>query len=338
MVPPDRRATCGSAGSYQLEGNAGGEVQECAPPDGGAAHYRITWAYGGGGDLGHRPPRRVSATTRPRVELEHIAKVADVPAGFWDQFGPGATGVGWDGGLLGLALHLGDRGPTVRPRGRRMAWMMTRRGQGLLPRRRRRAGRAAHVADGGDPDAAPAAADATFALLHRPGPDGCRRTETLTKADVIPHMRGGGDIVEADGGAGAPRGQRRTRPMTLFDGITARVVETPRLSVNILERDGDDPSTPPERTVVFIHGNVSSSLFWQELMQDLPSDLRVIAIDLRGFGDTEHAPVDATRGVRDFSDDVARDARRPRHPDRAPRRAGRWAAASSCSTRSITPR
>ncbi|GAB2843899.1 alpha/beta fold hydrolase [Microbacterium insulae] len=92
--------------------------------------------------------------------------------------------------------------------------------------------------------------------------------------------------------------------MTLFDGIGARLIETPRLNVNILERTGDDPSTPPERTVVLIHGNVSSSLFWQELMEDLPSDLRVIAIDLRGFGGTEHAPVDATRGVRDFSDDV----------------------------------
>jgi pimeloyl-ACP methyl ester carboxylesterase len=92
--------------------------------------------------------------------------------------------------------------------------------------------------------------------------------------------------------------------MTLFDGIMARTVETPRLSVNILERDGDDSATPPDRTVVLIHGNVSSSLFWQELMKSLPSDLRVIAIDLRGYGGTEHAPIDATRGVRDFSDDV----------------------------------
>ena len=92
--------------------------------------------------------------------------------------------------------------------------------------------------------------------------------------------------------------------MTLFDGITARIVETPHLSVNVLEREGDDPAAPAERTVVFIHGNVSSSLFWQETMQDLPSDLRVIAVDLRGFGDTENAPVDATRGVRDFSDDL----------------------------------
>jgi pimeloyl-ACP methyl ester carboxylesterase len=90
----------------------------------------------------------------------------------------------------------------------------------------------------------------------------------------------------------------------LFDGIVERVIDTPRLTVNILERTGDDPGTPAERTVVLVHGNVSSSLFWQEIMQDLPSDLRVIAVDLRGFGGTEHAPIDATRGVRDFSDDV----------------------------------
>lgn len=92
--------------------------------------------------------------------------------------------------------------------------------------------------------------------------------------------------------------------MSLFDGITARVIETSRLSVNILERVGDDPATPHDRTVILVHGNVSSSLFWQHLMQDLPTDLRVIAIDLRGYGGTEHAPIDATRGLRDFSDDV----------------------------------
>jgi len=92
--------------------------------------------------------------------------------------------------------------------------------------------------------------------------------------------------------------------MTLFDGIAARIVDTDRLSVNVLERVADDAATPPERTIVLLHGTVASSLFWQEIMQDLPRDLRVLAIDLRGFGGTEHMPVDATRGVRDFSDDV----------------------------------
>lgn len=93
--------------------------------------------------------------------------------------------------------------------------------------------------------------------------------------------------------------------MTLFDGIRSRRIETPRLSVNILEREGDDPATPPDRTVVFVHGLLGSSLFWQEILQDLPGDVRAVAVDLRGYGDTENAPVDATRGVRDFSDDLA---------------------------------
>ncbi|GAA3029217.1 alpha/beta hydrolase [Microbacterium dextranolyticum] len=92
--------------------------------------------------------------------------------------------------------------------------------------------------------------------------------------------------------------------MTLLDGITSRIIDTDRLSVAILERVGDDASASAEKTIVLVHGNVSSSLFWQELMQDLPSDLRVVAVDLRGFGGTESLPVDATRGVRDFSDDL----------------------------------
>lgn len=92
--------------------------------------------------------------------------------------------------------------------------------------------------------------------------------------------------------------------MTLLDGITSRVVATPRLDVNILERAGDDPNSRPEDTVVFIHGNVSSALFWQETMLGLPRHLRLIAADLRGFGGSQTLPVDATRGVRDFSDDL----------------------------------
>ena len=60
-------------------------------------------------------------------------------------------------------------------------------------------------------------------------------------------------------------------------------------------------------------------------MQDLPHDLRVIAVDLRGYGGTEHAPIDATRGVRDFSDDVHATLDDARHPRRRTSWAGRWA-------------
>lgn len=88
---------------------------------------------------------------------------------------------------------------------------------------------------------------------------------------------------------------------TIFPGISTHRVETSRLTANVLER----PSDSATETVVFVHGNTSSSLFWQPLMLDLPNEVRALAIDLRGYGDSDVLPVDATRGVRDFSDDVA---------------------------------
>lgn len=85
--------------------------------------------------------------------------------------------------------------------------------------------------------------------------------------------------------------------MTILEGIERRSVQTKRLRANVLLRAGE--GTP----IVFVHGNVSSSLFFQPTM--LGMERASIAIDLRGFGDSETLPVDATRGLRDFSDDVA---------------------------------
>lgn len=90
--------------------------------------------------------------------------------------------------------------------------------------------------------------------------------------------------------------------MPLLDGITARRVPTSRLTVNVLERAGQSGDGAP---IVLVHGNVSSAAFWQELMLALPAEHPVYAVDLRGFGDTETKPVDATRGLRDYSDDLA---------------------------------
>lgn len=88
---------------------------------------------------------------------------------------------------------------------------------------------------------------------------------------------------------------------TLLPGIVAHSVTTPRLTANVLERPA---AGEPSRTVVFVHGNVSSAAFYQPTMLALPADVRALAIDLRGFGDSETLPVDATRGLRDFADDV----------------------------------
>ncbi|WBB66737.1 alpha/beta hydrolase [Micromonospora sp. WMMD812] len=57
--------------------------------------------------------------------------------------------------------------------------------------------------------------------------------------------------------------------------------------------------------VLLVHGNCSSAAFWEPLVRRLPDTLRIVAPDLRGYGDTPTAPVDATRGLRDFADDVA---------------------------------
>ncbi|MFV0457577.1 MAG: alpha/beta fold hydrolase [Actinomycetales bacterium] len=86
----------------------------------------------------------------------------------------------------------------------------------------------------------------------------------------------------------------------LLDGIEAVDLDTDRLKVRVLRRTSDSGGLP----LILIHGNCSSSLFYQRLMLDLPHDVRPIAVDLRGFGGTEAKPVDATRGLRDFSDDV----------------------------------
>jgi pimeloyl-ACP methyl ester carboxylesterase len=87
----------------------------------------------------------------------------------------------------------------------------------------------------------------------------------------------------------------------LLPGIITKRVPTSRLTVNVLSvaGRGDGPA------VLFVHGNVSSSLFWQPMMLALPEAYRPLAIDLRGFGDTDPEPVDATRGVRDYADDLA---------------------------------
>ena len=87
---------------------------------------------------------------------------------------------------------------------------------------------------------------------------------------------------------------------TLLPGITAQRVPTSRLTTAVLSADGRDG-----QPVLFVHGNVSSSLFWQPTMLALPEGYRPLAIDLRGFGDTDPAPVDATRGLGDYADDLA---------------------------------
>src|SRR5450755_1783569 len=86
----------------------------------------------------------------------------------------------------------------------------------------------------------------------------------------------------------------------LLAGINQHKVTTPRLEVAYLEAGAG--TTP----IVLTHGNCSSSLFFQDFMLALAATNRykIYAPDMRGYGDSETLPVDATRGMRDFSDDL----------------------------------
>ncbi len=84
----------------------------------------------------------------------------------------------------------------------------------------------------------------------------------------------------------------------LLPGITSKQIQSSRLRTQVYS--GPSGGAP----VLFIHGNVSSGRFFEETIAALPPRFHGIAPDLRGFGDSEPAPIDATRGLADFSDDL----------------------------------
>jgi uncharacterized protein YndB with AHSA1/START domain len=140
-------------GHYQLEGNAGGTVTSCDKPRG----YAATWEYGG--DVSWIEVRLTPEAGGTRFELEHVAHVKDE---WWEQFGPTATGLGWDSGLYGLAKHLDD--PAARRPGPEelMAWVASDEGK-LFYRLAADAWKEVAIADGEDPSAAAAQADRGYA-------------------------------------------------------------------------------------------------------------------------------------------------------------------------------
>jgi uncharacterized protein YndB with AHSA1/START domain len=76
-----------AGGTYRIEGNAGGEILECAPP----RLLRVSWVYG---DLSSHVEVRISSDGgRAVLELEH----GGVPDGFFE-----GIGTGWDPALWAL--------------------------------------------------------------------------------------------------------------------------------------------------------------------------------------------------------------------------------------------
>lgn len=59
-----------------------------------------------------------------------------------------------------------------------------------------------------------------------------------------------------------------------------------------------------EKVAVFIHGNGSDSVFWEEVMEGMPEAYTCYAPDLRGYGYTEAVPANAAKSFGDFVDDI----------------------------------
>jgi uncharacterized protein YndB with AHSA1/START domain len=140
-------------GRYQLEGNAGGEILRCEPP----RTLGVTWGM-------HGQVSWVNVTLAEHPDggaLLRLEHAAHVPPEMWDQFGPGAVGVGWDQALWGLARHLAGA-PGLSP-AEAGAWFTTAEGRAF-------AGASsdawceAWIASGVDPAAARAAAGQTTAF------------------------------------------------------------------------------------------------------------------------------------------------------------------------------
>ncbi len=138
-------------GRYQLEGNAGGVITACEPP----TRYAVTWEFAGDTSC---VEVRCAADPEGGTRLKLTHTMLHSP--HWDQYGPGATGVAWELGLLGLALHLTE--PDA-PRLDEEAFAASSEGKALITGSAEAWGEAG-IAAGEDSNTARAAAQRTAAF------------------------------------------------------------------------------------------------------------------------------------------------------------------------------
>ena len=138
-------------GRYQLEGNAGGVITACER----LSHFALTWEFGE--DVSWVEVRfSGDGSGRARLTLTHIAHLSE----HWSVYGPGAVGVGWELGQMGLAMHVTQPNE---PKLDEAAFATSPDGKEFITGSSGRWGQAA-VAAGTDPTDAEAAARRTTAF------------------------------------------------------------------------------------------------------------------------------------------------------------------------------
>lgn len=156
-------------GRFQMKGNANGTVLTCVPHK----SFTLTWEFGGGVSW-------VNVTLAPTKEggahltLEHAAPVTE----HWNTYGPGAVGIGWELGLLGLGMH--TRSKAARDEFNEHVWgasdegkaFVTKSGEGWI---------AADIAGGENKADAEARGRATIAFYRGEPPPGVSHPGTATE-------------------------------------------------------------------------------------------------------------------------------------------------------------
>lgn len=168
-------------GTYQTEGNAGGTVERCDAPD----SFAVTWEFGG--QVSWLEVRLSKAENGTVLELVHEAPVDPE---MWRQYGPGAVGIGWDGSLYTLGVHL-ETGATLDP-DEFESWMTGPEGVAFA----RAAGGSwaqAAIGDGDDPEAADAAMEAVIAFYTVPPEAGTQEAGVQETGQQDPEGRGSAD-------------------------------------------------------------------------------------------------------------------------------------------------
>jgi uncharacterized protein YndB with AHSA1/START domain len=147
-------------GTYQLKGNAGGEILRCEPPH----LLAVTWIFGDPDEAGASEVEvRLSAGEDGDTVFE-LVHAAIVESDRWTEYGPGAVGVGWDLALLGLGVHL--RGGSIDDP---MAWSMSEEARQIMTDSSNAWGVANEAAGATSADAAAAVANTTAFYAPDPG-------------------------------------------------------------------------------------------------------------------------------------------------------------------------
>ncbi len=111
-------------GDYAIKDNADGKITACEPPK----SLALTWEFGS--NVSWVSVTVEEAKDGSLLTLEHEMPTDPGSEAHWAQFGPGATGVGWDMAFIGLDVHLSGDDQSILDAG--VAWAEGEQGKATL--------------------------------------------------------------------------------------------------------------------------------------------------------------------------------------------------------------